>query len=154
MAAGVLVGQNMGAGQPEQAERSGWIATGLVEGTMLIGAVVTFLWSENIVRIFNSDPELVALASTFLKIAIASFFVMGICAVIFNCLNHAGDTLPPLLIFVVAVWLVELPMAYFLPKVTNLGVYAVRWAIVTHLAVAAAGYLAYWRYGRWKRKKV
>ena len=121
---------------------------------MLIGAVATFLWSENIIRIFNSDPELVAVGSTFLKIALVSYFVLGVCSVLFQCLNHVGDTMPPLLIIIPSVWLVQMPMAYFLPDITGLGVYAVRWAMVASLAVASVAYIVYFRHGRWKRKTV
>ena len=130
------------------------MALGLIEVVMLIAAVVTILWSESIVRIFTSDPGVVPLATVFLKIAIIGFFMMGVCQVMFQCLNHVGDTVPPLVIFVVAVWLVELPLAYFLPEVTGLGVYGLRWAIVAHLVLAAAAYAIYWQRGRWKRKQV
>ena len=154
MAAGVMAGQNLGAGKPERAERSGWLAVGLVEGVMLISAVAIWLWSENIIRIFNSDPELVAVGSIFLKIAIVSYFLMAICAVLYQCLIHVGDTLPPLVIILPAVWLVQFPLAYFLPEVTNLGVYGVRWAMVVSLAVAAVAYIVYFKQGRWKQKMV
>ena len=154
MAAGVIAGQNLGAGQPERAERTGWTAVGLVQGVMVISAVVILLWSENIIRIFSSDPELVAVGSIFLKIALVSYFVLGVVSVLFQCLVHVGDTLPPLLIIVPAVWLVQMPMAYFLPEVTNLGVYAVRWAIVASLGAAMVAYIIYFRHGRWKRKMV
>lgn len=154
MAAGVMAGQNLGAGKPDRAERSGWIAIALVQGIMILAAAATFLWSENIVRIFNSEPDLVSIGSDFLKIAIAGYFVMGVCMVVFNSLNHVGDTMPPLVIFVIAVWAVELPMAYFLPQFTDLGVYAVRWSIVSALGLAAIAYMVYWKRGRWKRKVV
>ncbi len=154
MAAGVIAGQNLGAGQPERAERTGWTAVGLVQGVMVISAVVILLWSENIIRIFSSDPELVVVGSIFLKIALVSYFVLGVVSVLFQCLVHVGDTMPPLLIIVPAVWLVQMPMALFLPDITGLGVYAVRWAIVASLAAAMVAYIIYFRHGRWKRKMV
>ena len=71
--AGVLVGQNLGAGQPSHAARSGWLATGLVFGFMIICAVVLLLWSENIIALFNIDPDLVRVGAIFLKIAIIGY---------------------------------------------------------------------------------
>jgi len=52
------------------------------------------------------------------------------------------------------IWVVLLPLAFFLPQVTNLGVYGVRWAIVASAVAGAAAYIVYFRLGRWKRKKV
>ena len=154
MAAGVLAGQNLGAGQPERAEKSGWLAAGLVEGVMLIGSAAILLWSGSIVGIFSPEPGLVGLTSTFLKIAIAGYLVMGFAAVLGQCLMGVGDTLPPMLVSLVIMWVVQIPLAYFLPKVTDLGVYGVRWAMVAGIFVGAVTFTTYFRLGRWKRKKV
>jgi len=154
MAAGVLAAQNLGAGQATRAERGGWLASGLVTGVTCIGAVVMLLWSKSIVGIFSSDPATVAMGSIFLKISVIGYFMMSIASVLFNCLLHIGDTIPPLISVIVTVWLVELPLAYFLPEITGLGVYAIRWAIVAHTVVLATTMIIYFRHGRWKRKKI
>jgi len=152
MGAGVLVGQNMGARQPERAERSGWLTTGLVQGFMLACAVVVLVWAESIIRIFNTEPDLVELASIFLRIAAAGFLMMGFTSVLQQCITGAGDTVPPMLVGLVALWAVQLPLALLLPEVANLGVYGVRWAMVAGIVVGGAAYVAYFRLGRWKRK--
>ena len=152
--AGVLVGQNLGAHQPERAEKSGWLAAGLAEGFTLTASVVILLWAEGIISIFNAEPGVVELASTFLRIQAAGYLVMGLYFVLQNCISGAGDTLPPMLVTLLNFWLVQIPLAFFLPKVTNLGVYGVRWAIVAGLVVGAIAYTTYFRQGRWKRKKV
>jgi len=54
----------------------------------------------------------------------------------------------------VTMWGVQVPLAYFLPRVTNLGVYGVRWGIVTAIVMRAGIYAAYFKLGRWKRKQV
>jgi putative MATE family efflux protein len=154
MAAGVLAGQNLGAGQPERAERTGWLAAGFMEGVMLIGAGAILLWAEEIVGLFNTEPGLVAIASTFLRIATAGYLVLGLNAVLMQCLSGVGDTLPPMIFGLVTVWLVQLPLAFLLPRVTDLGVYGIRWAIVSGLVAGASAYTVYFRMGRWKRKKV
>ncbi|MFC2071490.1 MATE family efflux transporter [Chloroflexota bacterium] len=152
--AGVLVGQNLGAGQPERAERSGWLAVSFVEAFMLIGSVAILLWAESIIRIFNSEPALVQLASIFLRIAAAGYLVLGFTSVLQQVISVAGDTIPPMLISLAMIWLVQLPLAFLLPRVTELGVYGVRWAIVAGLVVGAVACITYFRLGRWKRKKV
>lgn len=121
---------------------------------MIIGVVAVWLWAESIVGIFSSDPGVVEITSTFLRIAIPGFLAMGFLAVAFQWLNGVGDTLPPMVIGMGTIWLVQLPLAYFLPQVANLGVYGVRWAIVISLVVGVAIYPVYLRTGRWKHKRV
>ena len=153
-ASGVLAGQNLGAGQPERAEKTGWMAAGMFSIVMFMGSIAIWFWAEYIVRIFNSEPELVEIASTFLRIEIVSYIVFGLVMVLANCLNGVGDTWPPMITTLVTLWGVQVPMAYYLPKVTNLGVYGVRWGIVTAIALRAVIYSIYFKMGRWKRKQV
>ena len=154
MAAGVLVGQNLGAAQPERAEKGGWLAVGLVEGFMVVCAVAVLLWAESIIRIFSTETGLVEIASTFIRIEAAGYLVMGFVAVLQMCISGAGDTLPPMLFSLLMIWVVLLPLAFFLPQITNLGMYGVRWAIVASVVAGAVAYATYFRLGRWKRKKV
>ncbi len=154
MAAGVIAGQNLGAGQPERAEKSGWMAAGVVEVIMLIGAAVVLLGADSIVGIFSSDPDLVETASAFIKIAVVGYLVMGASMVFMQCLMGVGDTVPPMVLNLIMMWAVQLPLAYFLPRVTNLGVYSVPWAMVTGMYFGAIVFTVYFRMGRWKRKQV
>jgi len=154
MASGVLVGQNLGAGQPQRAERSAWLAAGLVEALMVVISLVILFWAEGIVRIFNTEPELVTLAATFMRIAVSGYIVLGFMASLMQSLSGAGDTVPTMIVSLTTIWLVTLPLAYFLPKVTDLGVYGVRWAMASGMILPAIIYTIYFRLGRWKRKKV
>ena len=152
--AGVLVGQNLGAQQPERAEKSGWLAAGLATCFMLIASVAILLWAESIIRIFSPEPDLAEIASTFLRVAVAGYLMMGFNAVFRHCLSGAGDTLSPMVISILMIWVVQMPLAVLLPRVTNLGVYGVRWAIVAGMVTGAVAYIIYFRLGRWKRKRV
>jgi Na+-driven multidrug efflux pump len=152
--AGVLAGQNLGAGKPERAEKSAWFALALVEGIAMLFSIAVLVWPEFVVRIFNTEPKLVYTASIFLRIAVAGYVVIGLALSLMHMLTGAGDTVPPMIISVAIGWGVQLPLAYFLPKVGNLGVYGVRWAIVSEFVFGAIAYLIYFRTGRWKRKKV
>lgn len=153
-AAGVLAGQNLGANQPERAEKTGWQAAGLLSIMMLVLSVVIFFGAESVIRIFNSTPDLVVLASTFLRIACAGWLVLGLTSVLQQCLNGVGDTLVPMAVMVINFWLLQLALAFFFTRYTGFGVYGVRWAIVIGTASAAIVYIIYFKLGRWKRKKV
>lgn len=154
MAAGVLAGQNLGAGQPGRAERGGWLAAGLAVGFMVICCAVLLWQAENIVRIFNSEPGLVEMGGIFLRIAAAGYVMIGFVIVLQYCISGAGDTLPAMLFSLLIMWGVQIPLAFALPRVTDLGVYGVRWAIVAAIIVGTIIYTIYFRAGRWKRKKV
>lgn len=151
---GVLVGQNLGAGQPRQAARSGWLAMGLAAGFMVLCSVVLLLLSENVIGIFNSDPDLIKLGATFLRIAIAGYLGMCIVFVMQLCISGSGDTLPPMLITLAMIWVIQVPLAFMLSRYTDLGVYGVRWALVAGFVMGAIAFIIYFWKGRWKRKKV
>ena len=150
----VLVGQNLGAQQPERAEKSAWLATGLVGIIVFIFSAAMLLWPESVIRIFSPDPELIEITSVFLMIIAISYLPLGLNAVLEWSLAGAGDTLPPLIIESVRTWVVTLPLAYILLKVTNLGVYGVWWSIVIGIMASASAYIIYFRLGIWKKKKV
>jgi Na+-driven multidrug efflux pump len=59
------------------------------------------------------------------------------------------------MIFSIAmIWIIQMPLAFLLPKVGDLGVYGIRWAIVAGVAAGAIAYIVYFQLGRWKAKKV
>lgn len=121
---------------------------------MLICSAAILLWAESIVRIFTPDPSVIEITSVFLRIAVAGYLVLGFSTVLQHCISGAGDAVPSMLISLLMIWVIQLPLAFLLPQVTNLDVYGVRWAIVTGLVVGAVAYTIYFRLGRWKRKRV
>ena len=101
-----------------------------------------------------TDPGLVEVTSVFLRIALVGIIMMSFEAGLMFSLSGAGDTLPPMLFAILSMWAVPFPLAYLLPRVTDLGVYGVRWGIVTAIVLRAITYAIYFKAGRWKRKKV
>jgi Na+-driven multidrug efflux pump len=153
-AAGVLAGQNLGAEQPGRAERTGWIAAALFTGFMVVGAVVVWFFADGIIGIFDSSPDVMSLGGDFLRIEIVSFLVFGLVLVLSQCLNGVGATMVPMVTTLLSMWLIQVPLAYFLPRHTLLGVYGVRVGIVSAIVLRAVIYSAYFKAGRWKLKKV
>ncbi|MFC2015131.1 MATE family efflux transporter, partial [Chloroflexota bacterium] len=153
-ASGILAGQNLGANQPERAEKTGWQAAILVTLGMLIGVVVVWFWAEHLVGVFNKEPALVEIASHFMRIQIVSYLVFGFVIVLMNCINGVGDTIVTMLVTLATMWGMQVPLAYLLPKYTGLGVYGVRWAIVSAMVARAIIFTGYFKSGRWKRKQV
>ena len=153
-AAGILAAQNLGAGQPERSERTAWIAVGWFTSIMLLFSMAMWFWAEPVVRIFNAEPDLVDIGSKFLKIQIASYMLNGLMIVLMNCLNSVGDTLVSMIIDIVTMWGIRVPLAIFIPRITTLGVYGIRWALVADTVSSAIVFVVYFLLGRWKHKKV
>jgi len=151
---GVLAGQNLGAGRPDRAERTGWLAASIYTGFMLIVSLSVWFWAEYIIRIFNTEPELVKIGAAFLRIEIASYVVFGLGMVLLNCLNGVGDTMIPMLTTLVSMWGVQVPASYLLTRYTNLGMFGVRWGLVSGIVIRSIIFAVYFKGGRWKRKKV
>jgi len=153
-AAGVLAGQNLGAKKPERAEKSGWIAAAVVAASLIVFAVVILIWAKQAARIFSSDPDVIMCTTKFLRIACVGYSIVGVSLVLPPCLNGAGYTFIPMIAGLVSMWGAQIPLAYLLPRITHLGVYGVRWAIVVAVWMRAVTYIFYFRGGRWKRRRV
>lgn len=152
--AGVLAGQNLGAGQPERAEKTAWLALWIF--TAFIAVVSIFIWffSDNIIMLFNNEPEMIEVAGNFLRITIVTYMFFGLVMVLMQCINGVGDTITPMIVTIVTMGAVMLPLAYYLPRITDLGVYGVRWAMVFGNLLRAVIYLVYFKMGRWKNKRI
>jgi putative MATE family efflux protein len=154
ISSGILVGHNLGAKKPERAAKTGWIAAGITEILMVIWAILILLWAEGIIRLFCDDPNLVILASHFLRIAAIGYLFFSFIMVLQQSISGAGDTLPPMLTIVLTSWLIQLPLAYLLPRFNNLGVEGVMWGIAIGMFTAGIINIIYFRSGRWKRKRI
>lgn len=154
MAAGVLAGQNLGAGQPERAQKGSWIAVLMVEGLMIVFVIFILLGGEILIKLFTSEPDLVEMSATFLRVATAGYILMGFGAVFMNALQGAGDTVPPMLTSVLVVIVFTLPLAYFLPKITDLGVMGIRWAMAGEMVLQSTILTIYFRTGKWKTRRI
>ena len=152
--AAVLVGQNLGAHQPHRAEKGAWLAVGFVELFLLVSSLIIVLWPAQIMEIFTPDRNLIDVGVIFLRIAAISYILLAPAAVLQSCIAGAGDTFPNMIISIGVIWVVQIPLAYLLPRVGGLGVLGVRWAIVASALAGALGYLFYFSLGRWKRKRI
>jgi putative MATE family efflux protein len=152
--AAVLAGQNMGAGRPDRAARTAWLAVGLATGVAILFCIIIWLWVEPILGIFSADPETIRIAATFLKIQTVGYLVWGLVVVLSLVLNGVGDTLVMMFTNLLTMWGVQIALAYFLSRYTSLDVNGIRWAVVAGILVRGIIYPAYFASGRWKKKKV
>ena len=153
-AAATLVGQNLGAKQPERAEQSVW-RTGLYNMLFLGGVGVFFvLFAQPIIRLFTNDPAVVPLAVSCLRILSYGNIGYAYGMVMLQAFNGAGDTVTPTIVNFFGFWLLEIPLAYALAVPLKMNTNGVYYAIViAEGAIAAAGVLLF-RRGHWKRQQI
>ena len=153
-AAATLVGQNLGAQQPERAEQSVW-RTGSYNMVFLGGVGVLFiLFAEPVIRLFTGDPAVVPLAVSCLRILSYGNIGYAYGMVMLQAFNGAGDTVTPTVVNFFGFWLLEIPLAYALAVPLHFHSNGVYYAIVfAEASIAAAGVLLF-RLGRWKRQQI
>lgn len=153
-AAATLVGQNLGAGKPDRAERAVWV-TG--SWNMLFMGIVTLLFvfsAGPIVRIFAPDPETLAVGTTALRVISYGYIFYAWGMVMLQAFNGAGDTATPTWINFFIFWLFQLPLAWVLARTLEFGPEGVFWAITVAFSLSALVGIVLFRRGRWKLKVV
>ena len=153
-AAATLVGQNLGAGQPERAEKSVWrvakynaIFTGFVTLICLVGA-------EQIVLFMNKDVAVEKIATEALRVISAGYIFYGIGMVVTNSFNGAGDTKTPTWINLFGFWAFQIPVAYLMAITFKMGPLGVFLAVVIAETLISITGILIFRRGKWKQVKV
>jgi putative MATE family efflux protein len=153
-AAATLVGQNLGAGQPDRAERAVWLTAAYDVAFLAVVTLVMEVWPRPIVQVFVGDPAVQGHAVDALRIIASGyvFYAWGMVAV--QALNGAGDTRTSTWLHFWFFWLLELPLAWLLAFPLGLGPIGVFWAIPLAETSFAIGALVVFRRGRWKTVQV
>ncbi len=153
IATATCLGQNLGAQNPDRAERAGWIATGIVVAILFVYSVFFYFLSHQIGAAFTPDPETIGASATYLKILAISQVFMGIEVVLAGAFSGAGDTVPPMAIFT-PLNIARIPAAYLLAGTVGLGISGVWWAI-SGTSIIKGLIIAFWFYrGRWRTRKI
>jgi len=149
IAASTLVGQNLGAGDPLAAERSGWRAMWLAVGVMVVFGTGIIVFAEPIARVLIEDDEVVRLAVVFIRLLGSVQALMAIEFTLGGALRGAGDTRFPLFVVLAGMVVMRLGTAVTLRA---LG-FTVEWIYAALLAdYLVKGAMLIWRFrsGRWK----
>ncbi len=153
-AAATLVGQNLGAGRADRAERSVWIAGGL--NAVLLGAAgaVFVIFSDAVISIFTQDPAVSAFGRDCLRIVGYGYAFYGLAMVMESSFNGAGDTWTPTYLNLVLFWMFEIPLAYLLANRYGFGPQGIFWAITLAFSALAVVAALMFKRGKWKLKTV
>ena len=149
-AAATMVGQSLGAGKPDRAERSVWLAGRM--NLVFLGSVgVLFMaGAPQIVGWFGGGGDTAHYAVTALRVISLGFVFYSYGMVLTNSFNGAGDTWTPTYINLLCFWLWEIPLAWFLSYRTGLGAAGVFVAITVAFSTLAVVSALVFRRGKWK----
>jgi putative MATE family efflux protein len=153
-AAATLVGQNLGARQPERAEQSVWRA-GLYN-MIFLGIVAAFFvtFAVPLVSLFTGDPGVIQVASRALRLISYGYVFYAWGMVTMQAFNGAGDTYTPTLISIATNWVLQMPLAWILAFKTHLGPDGVFLTVALAASIYAVVAVILFRGGRWKRQRV
>jgi putative MATE family efflux protein len=165
-ATNTMVGQNLGADQPDRAERAVWIAAKVSAGVMLAVAVIAALFPEPIVGVFiatgtDRATDTIALGSQYLRIRSIEFAFIGVLQVILGAFRGAGDTKTAMTFSIIALWIGRVPTVAYLAlgvitigpitiTALNLGPEGIWIGMALGNILGATTALAYFTRGTWK----
>jgi multidrug resistance protein, MATE family len=154
MAASVLIGQNLGAGNPDRAEELGWKIAKTAVVLMSGMAIIVFISAGYIASFFTSDPEVLAETVRYLRFNMLSEPFMALSVVLAGGLQGAGDTRGSMYIVVTAMWLIRLPLAYALAVSFGYGATGVWIAMVASMLIQGLMMACRFHGGKWKTIRV
>jgi putative MATE family efflux protein len=149
-AAATMVGQNLGAKQPERANQSVWIASYMNLAFLGTLGLVFMIAAPPITKLFGGDVATTTYAVQCLRIVSAGFFFYAFGMVITSAFNGAGDTTTPMLLNLFCFWVLEIPIAWIMSGRMGFGPIGVFTAIAVAFSVLAIASAWIWRKGRWK----
>lgn len=147
-----FVGQNLGAGKNERVKK-GYKYTLLMSVSMsIIITVLVFIFGEKMVWLFNKDPEVIKIGTSYLKIVSSFYAVVSIMFITTGVLRGAGDTFVPMIISILTLWLIRIPVATFLSE--RIGTNGIWASVPAGWTIGMVLTIGYYMSGRWKKKVV
>jgi putative MATE family efflux protein len=153
-AAATLMGQNLGANQPERAATSVWRSAYYNSAFLAVISVIYFIFAVPIISIFNDNENVIAIGAQALRIFSIGYLFFGFGMVINQAFGGAGDTRTPTLINFISFWLIQIPLAYAFVNFGGFGPEGVYWSVVISEIILVAIAVFIFRKGKWKTVQV
>lgn len=152
--AATLVGQNLGGKNPDRSKQSAWIAFYFYGGFMIFMSVMFVSFAPQLIGLFSSNTSVIEIGSDFLRIYSLGFIFIAFGLIFSRSLAGAGDTIAPLIIVFISLWVIQIPLAFYLAYKTSFGVSGVWYAMLLATFLQGILSLGWFQTGRWKHKKV
>jgi len=147
-----FVGQNIGAGKNERVKK-GMISTFMmISAISIITSIIAVLAGKEMMSFFTPDVQVISIGADYLMI-VGAFYLLFSTIFVFNgVFRGSGDTLIPMFITLVALWLVRIPVSYLLSQ--KFGLKGIWWGIPAGWTVGTVFSAVYYNMGRWKLKSI
>ncbi len=153
-ASATLVGQTLGAGRPDRAEKSVWRASRYNAIFMSILGLISVVLAPLIVGLFSSEPEVIRYGTSCIRILGIGYPMYAVGMIIIQAMNGAGDTVTPSVLNFICFWMLQIPLAYWLAEPMEFGPNGVFISlIIAESALTILGVLIF-RRGKWKTQQV
>ncbi len=153
-AGAVMVGQNLGAGNPGRSEKAVWTATAIYGGFMVCITGIFLLFGARLVGFFDPSGMSESIALSYFQIVSPFYLFLAAAIVLSFALNGAGDTKKPMYAGIISYFLVQIPLAVVLPDLTGTGIAGVWYAMVIGLLVQTVALYVMFRRGHWKETAI
>jgi len=150
-ATAVIVGQNLGANQPHRAEEGVKLGLMFYGAIMLVVSVCYYVFAAQLIAFFDPGGTSVPTGVSYFHAVTPFYLVMAVSIILSFALNGAGDTKKPMFATLVSMVLIQIPLAYFLPHYTGLGIMGIWIAVIVGIIVQAVLLTFMYRSGSWKR---
>jgi putative MATE family efflux protein len=155
VATSTLVGQNIGADQLQRAERTNLVSCSIAFAFLTLAGLLTFLGAAGIARFFIPEGgPTIDESAVFIRTIALTFGFIGLQQVLTGSLRGAGDTVAPMVLAMISLWMLRFPLAYVLSAHTALHVRGIWYAfpVTTVLSAVMAGYWFLW--GGWRERRL
>lgn len=147
-----FVGQNIGANRLDRI-RKGLISTMKMSGTVtIVTSVVIVLWGHLLMSMFTNDRDVIRIGDQYLTTVSIFYILFTVMFIYAGIMRGAGDTLIPMFFSLISLWLIRIPLAWFLSR--KIGPAGIWWAIPAGWAIGLSLSFIYYKTGRWKKKSV
>lgn len=155
LATSTLVGQNIGAGKIDRATRTSRVACLIAFSVLSLAGIVMFLSAEAFATfIVPKAGEAIPIAVRFIRVMSLTFGFIGVQQVVTGTLRGAGDTLAAMILAIIALWVLQFPLAYVLSHHTSLGPDGIWWALAIANMISACITVTWLVTGNWKEKRL
>ena len=155
MATSTLVGQNIGAGKVDRAEKITKLSAGAGFFVLTAIGIIMFVFAKQIATIFiPHETETIKTSAQFIKTMALTFGFIGIQMSLNGAFRGAGNTVIPMLLSIISLWILRFPLAYLLSHFTRLVELGIWLAFPIANIVAAIIALILYNRGSWKQKRI
>lgn len=150
MAISTFTGQNLGAGKRDRVSRGLLSGTAIALAITLIISVNLYFFGDVFVSFFTRDSEVVRIGFEYLRIVSLAYSIQTIMFTVLGVIRGAGEALVPMVNTLLAMWVVRIPLAFFLaPRMGTTGIW---WSIDAGFVVGASASVLYYLFGPWGRR--